>query len=302
MSSQSAEIKDTSLGEYLRETRIALGLDLQTVAEQTKISSKIIQAIEENDFGVLPAEAFARGFYALYAKNLSLDPKEVLQMYTQEKPNKHKSKDSPMLPPSKLTQDVNNMAERPTFMPFSFLGLILLVLLLFGGFLCWYFSWNPAIYLSQKLRSLDDAQQIEQASANQTAPGIWESSVTFAHLQNPWPNHMDLFSLSSPSTATAATAQDMPRTPPPLPPQVSEYYINAEFSEETRINLRIDDQPKQTLLFKTGESITWHAKEKAVITLPAQSQTKLSLNNIPLNLPDADKGFITLCLPEDLPQ
>lgn len=302
MSSQSAEIEFASLGEYLRDTRITLGLELQTVAEQTKISSRIIQAIEENDFAVLPAEAFARGFYALYATNLSLDPEEVLEMYTQEKPNEHKAKNSPMLPPNKLAQDVNNMAERSTFMPFSFLGLILLLLLFFGGFLCWYFSWNPAIYLSQKLRSLDEAQRIEQASVNRTAPGIWESSVTFAHLQNPWPKDMDIFSLSYPSTATAATAQDMLKSPPPLPPQVSEYYISAEFSKETRINLRIDDQPKQTLLFKTGESIIWHAKEKAVLTLPAQSQTKLSLNNIPLTLPEKDKGFFTLCLPEDLSQ
>ncbi len=74
MSLQSSKSENASLGEYIRETRIRLGFDLLTVAEETRISSKSIQAIEENDFAALPAEAFTRGFYVLYAKMLSLDP------------------------------------------------------------------------------------------------------------------------------------------------------------------------------------------------------------------------------------
>jgi cytoskeletal protein RodZ len=302
MSSQSTETEHSNLGVYLRETRINQGLDLEKLADQTKISIKNIQAIEESDFTALPAEAFTRGFYVLYAKSLSLEPEEVLQMYTQERPNQHKSPNSPMLPPGKLAENVSDLAERPTFMPFSFLGMVLLLLLFLGGFLCWYFSWNPATYLSQKLRSLDAPQRVEQVSLNQASPGSWEPKVTFAKLKNPWPKHLDLFSISYPSTATAAITHEMPQPPAPLPPGISEYNINAEFSEATKVHLTIDDLPRQTLLFQKGDSITWHAKEKAVISLPAHTQTQLSLNNTPLNLPDTDKEFITLCLPEDLLQ
>jgi hypothetical protein len=66
--------------------------------------------------------------------------------------------------------------------------------------------------------------------------------------------------------------------------------------------LKIDNLPERTLLFKSGESITWHAREKAMITLPGRSQTKLTFNNIPFDLPESDKGLITLCFPENLPQ
>ena len=97
MSRQSAEIEYVSLGEYLRETRINLGLDLLAVAGETKISSRSLQAIEENDFAALPAEAFTRGFYTLYAKCLSLDCKEVLKMYGQQKPKQPKSGNLPKL-------------------------------------------------------------------------------------------------------------------------------------------------------------------------------------------------------------
>jgi cytoskeletal protein RodZ len=217
MSSTSAETEHPSLGDYLRETRINQGLDLEMVSERTKISAKNLQAIEESDFTALPAEAFTRGFYALYAKNLSLDSEEVLEMYTQERPKQHKPTNSQMPPPSKLAQEVSNMAERPTFMPVSFLGLVLLLLLFFGGFLCWYFSWNPATYLSQKLRSLDRTQQIEQITEYRTDPTFRESKATFAQLKNQWPKHLNLSSFSYPSTATAAIAQEMPKTSPQVP-------------------------------------------------------------------------------------
>lgn len=213
MLSQSAEIEYASLGEYLRETRISMGIDLITVAEKTKISSKNLQAIEDNDFAALPAEAFTRGFCTLYAKILSLDPQLVLEMYTQERPNQHNSKNRRIRPPKQHTKDVGSMAERPNFVPFSFFGLILLLLLLFGGFLSWFFSWNPATYLSQKLRSLEHPQQIEQVSTNRTNPDNWQSNVRFVPIQKTELRRLDLFNLSYPSTATAAIAQDMLKVP-----------------------------------------------------------------------------------------
>lgn len=302
MSPQFTQKEYASLGEFLRETRINLGKDLAVVADETRIPPKSLKAIEESDFVSLPAEAYARGFYALYAKSLLLDPEEVLQMYTRERPNQPKSLNTSMLPTSKLAQEVGNMAERPSFVPFSFFGLVLLLLLLFGGFLCWYFSWNPATYLSQKLRSLEETQPIEQVSKNQPDPSKFESRSRFVRLQNPLSKHQALFGLSYPATASAAIAEDIAEAPAPLPPRVSKYFINAEFSEETSIKLKIDNLPEQILLFNTGDSAIWRAKEKAVITLPAKTQTKLTLNNIPLDFPDTGEEFITLYLPEQLQQ
>ena len=217
MSSTYAETEFLSLGDYLRTTRINQGLNLVTVSERTKISTKNLRAIEESDFTALPAEAFTRGFYTLYAQDLSLDSEEVLERYKQERPKQHEATNSSMSPPSKLAQEVSNMAERPTFMPVSFLGLILLLLLFFGGFLCWYFSWNPATYLSQKLRSFDKPQQIEQITEYRTDPVFQESKTTFAQLKSPWPQHLDLSSFSYPSTATAAIVQEMSKASPVVP-------------------------------------------------------------------------------------
>ncbi|SDO90503.1 helix-turn-helix domain-containing protein [Desulforhopalus singaporensis] len=163
MMSEEHEQQHTPLGEYLRSKRHQQGLDLDTVATRTKISLKNLSAIESGSYEKLPAEVFARGFYRLYAELLGLDPDEVLASYDLEKT--HHPKDG--LHESRVrifhSEDVGNMAERPSFFFFSSIGLLLLVLLLFGAFLCWYFSWNPATFLSQKLRSLQTVPEtVEQ--------------------------------------------------------------------------------------------------------------------------------------------
>jgi hypothetical protein len=297
MSPQSSKTEYASLGEFLRQTRINLGIDLDTIAWETRISSKSLQAIEESNFDVLPAEAYTRGFYVLYAKCLSLDPEEVLQMYTKERPNQRKSINCSMLPTSKVAQ-VGNMAERPSFVPFSFLGMVLLLLLIFGGFLCWYFSWNPATFLSHKLRSLEDPHLTEQVATDPELVST-EPNLLFARLYKP---HHELFALSYPSIATAAIVRDIPKSLTPPPSSTGDYFIHAEFNEETKIKLTLDDLPERTILFKIGETANWRAKEKAVIILPANTLTKLTVNNAPLSLPDMKTGVITLSLPEHLSQ
>lgn len=295
MPSQSAPTEHTSLGEYLRDTRINLGLDLATVAGETRISSKSLQAIEDNDFAALPAEAFARGFYAMYAKALSLDPEKVLQMYTKERPKRHKSIHTAMLSSGKMAQEVGSMAERPSFIPFSFLGLVLLLLLIFGGVLCWYFSWNPATFLSQKLRSLGEPQRVGQVSENY--------DFRFQAVNKLQSEYSNFFNLSYPTMATAAVAEKMvgPDQPKKVK-QTANYTVNAQFSGQTEIKLAVDNSPEQTFLFKSGDFATWQANEKVVLTLPPQAAAKLTLNDVPINLPDSGNRLLTLCLPKQLQQ
>ena len=224
------------LGEYLRATRIGLGLDLPDVVCETKISAKNIQAMEENNFAALPAEVFTRGFYSLYAQTLSLDCREVLQMYLKQRPHQGKSGNLPSVPATKMAQEVGNMAERPTLQPFSFFGLTLLLLLFFGGFLCWYFSWNPASYLSQKLRSLEEPQRIEQISANTPDPEIPQTRFRISPSPGTSLIHGSIFNLSYPTTATASVGEEMNRDPLPSQ-QKNQESINAGITEKTRNNI-----------------------------------------------------------------
>jgi cytoskeleton protein RodZ len=66
-----------SVGETLKRARLAHGLDVCTVAAQTKISARYLEAIESDDRGTLPSGFFYRSFVDQYAKYLSLDTQEI---------------------------------------------------------------------------------------------------------------------------------------------------------------------------------------------------------------------------------
>ncbi|MDQ6698903.1 MAG: DUF4115 domain-containing protein [Acidobacteriota bacterium] len=67
----------TSIGETLRSERLRLGLDLDQVAERTKIGTRLLQAMEANDFDKLPGGVFTRSFVKQYARVLGLDEEAI---------------------------------------------------------------------------------------------------------------------------------------------------------------------------------------------------------------------------------
>ncbi len=70
-----------NLGEFLREERERRGITLEQVASATKISIRLLHALEANHYAELPAVPFIRGFVTSYARFIGLDPREVLSNY-----------------------------------------------------------------------------------------------------------------------------------------------------------------------------------------------------------------------------
>lgn len=69
------------IGNTLREARIRRALSLADVENITKIRSKYLQAMEENDFEVLPGPTVVKGFLRTYAVFLKLEPEVLLNEY-----------------------------------------------------------------------------------------------------------------------------------------------------------------------------------------------------------------------------
>ena len=68
------------LGNSLREVRTRQGLDYGQVELATKIRAKYIRALEDEQFEILPAQTYVRGFLRSYADFLGLDG----QIYVDE--------------------------------------------------------------------------------------------------------------------------------------------------------------------------------------------------------------------------
>lgn len=70
------------IGTTLREARVRRKLTLQQVEEDTKIRVKYLQAMENEDFDVMPGSTYVKGFLRTYATYLGLDARIVLDEYT----------------------------------------------------------------------------------------------------------------------------------------------------------------------------------------------------------------------------
>jgi hypothetical protein len=68
------------IGNSLREARVRQGLEYPQVELATKIRGKYIRALEDEQFGVLPAQPYVKGFLRTYAEFLGLDG----QLYVDE--------------------------------------------------------------------------------------------------------------------------------------------------------------------------------------------------------------------------
>ncbi len=70
-------------GALLRAVREARGLDLQDVADTTRISARYLEAIEADDHAALPSATFVRGYVREMARVLQLDDAAVVEGYMQ---------------------------------------------------------------------------------------------------------------------------------------------------------------------------------------------------------------------------
>ena len=68
------------IGTSLREARLRKGMTLATASEATKIRGRHLQALEDEQFDVLPGQTYVRGFLKTYADFLGLDG----QLYVDE--------------------------------------------------------------------------------------------------------------------------------------------------------------------------------------------------------------------------
>jgi cytoskeleton protein RodZ len=67
-----------SLGQTLRQAREQRGLTLDALAAATRIPSPVLEALENDAFGELPADVYLRGFVRSYSRGVGLAEAEPL--------------------------------------------------------------------------------------------------------------------------------------------------------------------------------------------------------------------------------
>jgi cytoskeletal protein RodZ len=73
-----------SVGSILHETRENKKIDLADVEKATKIRRKFLEAIEQDDYTIIPTAAYAKGFVKNYSEYLGLDSRVTLAFYRRQ--------------------------------------------------------------------------------------------------------------------------------------------------------------------------------------------------------------------------
>jgi len=71
------------IGTTLRDARVRRDISLQQAEDDTKIRVKYIQAMENEDFDILPGGTYVKGFLRTYAEYLDLDAQLLIDEYNE---------------------------------------------------------------------------------------------------------------------------------------------------------------------------------------------------------------------------
>jgi cytoskeletal protein RodZ len=129
------------LGELLKEARQSKEVSLEQVEEELRIRKKYLQALEEEDFSIMPPEVYVKGFLRNYAIYLGLDPEEVKALHKGKSAEKGRKPEfigkagqiaGEETGPRSFPMDMSLTQSRLLAFPFLVISLAILAFLLLG--------------------------------------------------------------------------------------------------------------------------------------------------------------------------
>ncbi|MBO8137024.1 MAG: helix-turn-helix domain-containing protein [Desulfotomaculum sp.] len=120
------------IGETLKKARMAKGYTYQEIEEATKIRSRYLEAMEEENFNLLPGRVYVLAFLRNYAKYLGLDDEELVSQYKVQYGEKEVIKE---LPGSKnVEKEVNGKPRYKNYLlALLVVGIMIAVFAVFNG-------------------------------------------------------------------------------------------------------------------------------------------------------------------------
>jgi len=190
-----ADERAVDFGAFLRQARERRGVSLQHVSVTTKISARVLDALERNDPSKLPGGIFSRAFVRSYAREVGLDPEAAVAAFVAAFPEESGADDMPSTTTAEDAETFESRRRVATTLV-QLLGVSLIVVVL--GLLYMALWGNRAASQKGAIEpgAAPTVQQPPQAA--QAAPQAAEP-------------------VQSDSVAVAPQTQSAPSSPAPLP-------------------------------------------------------------------------------------
>ena len=118
-----------SIGEIFETKRKSLGLSLKEIENATKIRTRYLQAIEDDNFDIIPGGAYVKGFIRTYASFLKIDSGLFIKEYEEEYGEPLRYEKEKYID----VREIDVFKRRRLILLFSVVGVILLVLAVVWG-------------------------------------------------------------------------------------------------------------------------------------------------------------------------
>ncbi len=241
------------LGELLKEARQNRGTSLEEIEEELRIRKKYLQALEEEDFSIMPPEVYVKGFLRNYAIYLGLDPEEVRTFYYKEKPvEKGRKPDflgsAGQIPreetgPRAFPMDMSLTQSRLLAFPFLVAALAILAFSLLG-------LWAFREYFP--LTGEAGTETREPVTTREPRPTFTPTSVV------------------GPTTSTPIGT--------PTPKVYTGVDVELLMLERAWLQVHVDGEKVFEGVFDEGTKITWNGKERVAVRCNNAGGVEVTLN------------------------
>ena len=245
------------LGERLKSEREAQGIKLEDLSARTRVSVRLLSAIESEDFDQLPGGVFNVSFVRQYARHVGLDEDEIVAEFNEiARPGELKLIDREQDPASgiqpppgvSLAERFVEYARRYQLTPPVALTLVLVMIATGVMFSNW--DWDSGFSSVTDLlprRSKTLAQDTE-------APAL--------------------------SAEEAARVSNLPPSPPPAPPKAVRVLL--EMSATVWIRASADEERQFQRTFQAGDSRVIEGDESVRLLIGNAGAVAAKLNGEPL--------------------
>jgi cytoskeletal protein RodZ len=282
-----------TLGDYLKNKREAQNITLEEVAQATRIRRTILEAIENNDYDLIPPKVFTQGFIKSYASYLGLDENDVIKRYHEIMESREIKKEP--------DEPIQQQPPQPLLTPGR---LLILGILCIVALTVWLLRGNPQPEDDIVLQSTLQTSSTSSSSVNAPPPTTEEAIVEedVAH--------------TAPTREEPAVPEEQPAVPEeePLPEGGKEeepveqaetgeaaaepMALRVVATEQVWMRIQLDQGEPYEVILKSEESLTLKAREKFIIRIGNAGGVELFFNEEPLGNPGNPGEVIDLTLPE----
>ena len=285
---EKKKIQIETLSEYLASVRGKLGFSEEAVVAKTGISLKFLQALEKGDFKILPADVYVLGFLRQLSQIYSVDLSELINQYKKEKGIvRQLSKQAGMLDSAWYQKYFNKLVITPKVLSLA-LGALFVTATV--GYIIWQVWSINKIPNLQVFEPVNNAvvQNASVKITGQTDPGM-EVRVNG---QNVFVDNKGAFQAQlglnqGPEEITITAQNRFGKSvskiinitgAASLGPGANQLILKVDFSGSVTLGFVVDNQPAQSLSFNSGDSKTFTAKQKILLSTTDAGATKVTLN------------------------